>query len=54
MKILIPSGLMLAFILSTLVIVTPMMTNRQGAGLVSSVLNRLEKNRQSLQSLRAK
>jgi outer membrane lipoprotein-sorting protein len=53
MKRLISSGLMLAFILSTLVIVTPTTTNGQGAGLVSSVLNRLEKNRQSLKSLRA-
>src|SRR6185503_3390722 len=40
-------------ILSTLVIVNPTTTNGQGAGLVSSVLNRLEKNRQSLKSLRA-
>jgi outer membrane lipoprotein-sorting protein len=53
MKRLISSGLMLAFILSTLVIVTPTTTNGQGAGLVSSVLNRLEKNRASLKSLRA-
>jgi outer membrane lipoprotein-sorting protein len=53
MKRLISSGLMLAFILSTLVIVNPTTTNGQGAGLVSSVLNRLEKNRQSLKSLRA-
>jgi hypothetical protein len=45
MKRLISSGLMLAFILSTLVIVTPTTTNGQGAGLVSSVLNRMEKNR---------
>ena len=53
MKRLISSGLSLAFILSTFVIVTPTTTNGQGAGLVSSVLNRLEKNRQSLKSLRA-
>ena len=53
MKRLISSGLTLAFILSTLVIVTPTTTNGQGAGLVSSVLNRLEKNRASLKSLRA-
>ena len=53
MKRLISSGLMLAFILSTLVIVNPTTTNGQGAGLVSSVLNRLEKNRASLKSLRA-
>jgi outer membrane lipoprotein-sorting protein len=32
---------------------TPTTTNGQGAGLVSSVLSRLEKNRQNLKSLRA-
>src|SRR5215211_8852450 len=53
MKRLISSGLMLAFILSALVIVSPTTTNGQGAGLVSSVLNRMEKNRQTLKSLRA-
>ena len=53
MKRLISSGLMLAFILSTLVMITPTTTNGQGAGLVSSVLNRMEKNRQTLKSLRA-
>jgi outer membrane lipoprotein-sorting protein len=53
MKRLISSGLMLAFILSTLVIVVPTTTKGQGAGLVSSVLNRMEKNRQTLKSLRA-
>jgi outer membrane lipoprotein-sorting protein len=52
MKRLISAGLMLAFILSVLVI-TPTTTNGQGAGLVSSVLSRMEKNRQSLKTLRA-
>jgi outer membrane lipoprotein-sorting protein len=52
MKRLISAGLMVAFILSVLV-VTPTTTNGQGAGLVSSVLNRMEKNRQSLKTLRA-
>jgi outer membrane lipoprotein-sorting protein len=52
MKRLISAGLMVAFILSVLVI-TPTATNGQGAGLVSSVLNRMEKNRQSLKTLRA-
>jgi len=33
--------------------VSPASTNGQGAGLVSSVLNRMEKNRQSLKTLRA-
>ena len=53
MKRLVSSGLMLAFILSALVIVSPTTTNGQGAGLVSSVLSRMEKNRQSLKTLRA-
>ena len=53
MKRLISSGLVFAFILSMLVIVAPTTTNGQGAGLVSSVLNRMEKNRQTLKTLRA-
>src|SRR6476659_3531987 len=53
MKRLISSGLMLAFILSTLVMITPTTTNGQGAGLVSSVLSRMEKNRATLKTLRA-
>src|SRR5215213_6979859 len=53
MKRIISSGLMLAFILPALVIVSPTTTKGQGAGLVSSVLNRMEKNRQTLKSLRA-
>ena len=52
MKRLISSGLMLV-ILSALVIVYPTTTNGQGPGLVSSVLSRMEKNRQTLKSLRA-
>jgi len=52
MKRLISSGLALAFILSV-VVINPTTTNGQGAGLVSSVLNRLEKNRSTLKSLRA-
>jgi outer membrane lipoprotein-sorting protein len=53
MKRLISSGLVAVFILSALLIVSPATTNGQGAGLVSSVLNRLEKNRENLKSLRA-
>ena len=53
MKRLISSGLVVVFILSALVIVSPTTTNGQGAGLVSSVLSRMEKNRQSLKTLRA-
>ena len=52
MKKLISSGLVIAFILSV-VIVYPTTANGQGAGLVSSVLNRMEKNRQSLKTLKA-
>jgi outer membrane lipoprotein-sorting protein len=53
MKRLIPVGLMAVFILSALILVSPTTAKGQGAGLVSSVLNRMEKNRQSLKSLRA-
>src|SRR5262244_1152553 len=52
MKKVFPLGLLIA-IFSALVFVTPTTTNGQGAGLVSSVLNRMEKNRQTLKSLRA-
>src|SRR5690349_12704278 len=52
MKRLIPAGLIAALIVSAM-FVFPARTNGQGAGLVSSVLNRLEKNRQTLKSLRA-
>ena len=53
MKRLIPAGLMLAFIISALVFVFPTPTSGQGAGLVSSVLSRMEKNRATLKTLRA-
>ena len=53
MKRLIPAGLIAAFIVSALVIVFPATSNGQGAGLVSSVLSRMEKNRASLKTLRA-
>ena len=53
MKRLISSGLVVTFILSALVFVSPATTNGQGAGLVSSVLSRMEKNRQSLKTLKA-
>ena len=52
MKRLIPAGLMVALIVSSL-FVFPARTNGQGAGLVSAVLNRMEKNRQTLKTLRA-
>jgi outer membrane lipoprotein-sorting protein len=53
MKRFVPVGLMAVFILSALILVSPTAAKGQGAGLVSSVLNRMEKNRQSLKSLRA-
>jgi outer membrane lipoprotein-sorting protein len=52
MKRLVSSGLMIALIVSAFAAVSPT-ANGQGAGLVSSVLSRMEKNRQSLKSLRA-
>jgi len=53
MKRFVSLGLVTVFVLSMMVFVSPTSTNGQGAGLVSSVLNRLEKNRASLKSLRA-
>lgn len=52
MKRFVSSGLMIALIVSAFAVVSPT-ANGQGAGLVSSVLSRMEKNRQSLKSLRA-
>src|SRR5215470_6050890 len=52
MKRFIPLGLGAILILS-FIAVSPTAANGQSAGLVSSVLNRLEKNRTSLKSLRA-
>lgn len=53
MKRLIPAGLIAAFIVSALVMVFPATSKGQGAGLVSSVLSRLEKNRANLKTLRS-
>jgi outer membrane lipoprotein-sorting protein len=52
MKKLFPLGIALAIVIGTL-ISAPSATNAQSAGLVSSVLNRMERNRQSLRSLKA-
>src|SRR5215510_1070778 len=52
MKRLVSSGLMIALIVSAFAMVSPT-ANGQGAGLVSSVLSRMEKNRQTLKTLRA-
>jgi outer membrane lipoprotein-sorting protein len=52
MKRLVPLSLLLAF-LAGVSIISPKATSGQSAGLVSSVLNRMERNRQSLKSLKA-
>jgi len=53
MKRFIPLSVMALLMLVSLTIVSPTKANAQGAGLVSSVLSRLEKNRQTLKTLRA-
>ncbi|HEY2973021.1 MAG TPA: outer membrane lipoprotein carrier protein LolA [Pyrinomonadaceae bacterium] len=53
MKRLVPLSLLLAVLAGASIISSPKPTNGQSAGLVSSVLNRMERNRQSLKSLKA-
>lgn len=53
MKRLVPLSLLLAILASASIISSPSSVNGQSAGLVSSVLNRMERNRQSLKSLKA-
>jgi outer membrane lipoprotein-sorting protein len=53
MKRLVPLGLLLAVVAGVSIISSPQAANGQSAGLVSSVLNRMERNRQSLKSLKA-
>jgi outer membrane lipoprotein-sorting protein len=53
MKRLVHLGLLLALVAGVSIIGSPRAVNGQSAGLVSSVLNRMERNRQSLKSLRA-
>ena len=53
MKRLVPMGLLLALVAGASIVSSPKATNGQSAGLVSSVLNRMERNRQSLKSLKA-
>lgn len=53
MKRFMPLSVLALFMLVSLTIVAPTNANGQGAGLVSSVLARLEKNRQTLKTLRA-
>jgi len=53
MKKLFPLGLLLAVVAGASIISSPKAAKGQSAGLVSSVLNRMERNRQSLKSLKA-
>src|SRR5882762_7157952 len=53
MKRLVPLGILLAVVAGASIISSPKVTSGQSAGLVSSVLNRMERNRQSLKSLKA-
>ena len=52
MKRLFPLSIVLAMLVGA-IISTPKAANGQSAGLVSAVLNRMERNRQSLKSLKA-
>src|SRR5688572_21183771 len=53
MKRLVPPFILLAGLAVALIVSYPNTANGQSAGLVSSVLNRMERNRQSLKSLKA-
>lgn len=53
MKRLVPLSLAVALLLIGITVSSPTNTKAQGAGFVSSLLNRMERNRQSLKSLRA-
>lgn len=53
MKKFAPLGLAVAILIAALGISSPK-ANAQGAGFISSIINRMERNRQSLKSLRAK
>ncbi len=53
MKRLVPLSLLVAVLVGASIISSPKVANGQSAGLVSSVLNRMERNRQSLRSLKA-
>ena len=53
MKKLVPLGLVIAMLLAAVAVSSPTEVKAQGAGFVSSLLNRMERNRQSLKSLRA-
>src|ERR1044072_6279726 len=54
MKKLAPLGLIVALLVGAIAVVTsPTSTHAQGAGLVSALLNNMDRNRKSLTSLRA-
>ena len=53
MKRLVPLSLLLAIVAGASIISSPKSANGQSAGLISSVLNRMERNRQTLKSLKA-
>ncbi len=53
MKKLVPLGLLIAILVAAVAVSSPTEVKAQGAGFVSSLLNRMERNRQSLKSLRA-
>lgn len=53
MKRFVPLSLILVLLASALVATSPAAANAQSAGLVSAVLNRMERNRSSLKSLKA-
>ena len=53
MKKFVPLGLLIAMLVAAVAVSSPTDVKAQGAGFVSSLLNRMERNRQSLKSLRA-
>ncbi len=53
MKKIVPLGLLLTMLVGAITLTSPKAASAQSAGLVSSVLNNMERNRQSLRSLRA-
>jgi len=53
MKRLVPLGLAVALLVAAVAVSSPTEVNAQGAGYISSVLNRMQRNSQTLKSLRA-
>jgi outer membrane lipoprotein-sorting protein len=53
MKRLVPLALLLTLLVGAITFTSPQVASAQSAGLVSSVLNNMERNRQSLRSLKA-